>query len=164
MSFNGITTPSFSMTSACSSSESLLSSRQTETSRLCLALASFIRSDFQLWTYGSTSSKRWSQLALTASGTMVDYMTLLTELTRDYSIYIHCESRWPHAGFLLAETLLSGGLTNPAPGVLDFNDWRALQPIYDAAKLAGIFIVLRPGPYVSTGNFAFPRHCLTCTS
>ena len=38
-----------------------------------------------------------------------------------------------------------GGLTNPAPGVLDFNDWRALQPMFDAAKLAGIFIVLRPG-------------------
>ncbi|KAJ3010139.1 hypothetical protein NUW54_g2579 [Trametes sanguinea] len=41
------------------------------------------------------------------------------------------------------------GATNPAPGVIDFNDWRALQPIYDAAKLAGIFIVLRPGPYVT---------------
>ena len=41
-----------------------------------------------------------------------------------------------------------GGLTNPAPGVFDFEDWRALQPIFDAAKLAGIFVILRPGPYV----------------
>lgn len=40
---------------------------------------------------------------------------------------------------------MSGALTHPAPGVLDFNDWRALQPMYDAAKLAGIWIVLRPG-------------------
>ncbi|TFK90371.1 glycoside hydrolase family 35 protein [Polyporus arcularius HHB13444] len=46
------------------------------------------------------------------------------------------------------------GLTNPAPGVLDFNDWRALQPIYDAAKLAGIFIVLRPGPYINAETTA----------
>lgn len=40
---------------------------------------------------------------------------------------------------------LTGALTNPAPGVLDFDAWRALQPIYDAAKQAGIFITLRPG-------------------
>ncbi|KAI0694018.1 glycoside hydrolase superfamily [Cerioporus squamosus] len=46
------------------------------------------------------------------------------------------------------------GLTNPAPGVLDFNNWRALQPIYDAAKLAGIFIVLRPGPYINAETTA----------
>ena len=43
-----------------------------------------------------------------------------------------------------------GGLTNPAPGVLDFNDWRALQPMFDAAKLAVIFIVLRPGAISSS--------------
>ncbi|OBZ71548.1 putative beta-galactosidase A [Grifola frondosa] len=46
------------------------------------------------------------------------------------------------------------GLTNPAPGVVDFNDWRALQTIYDAAKLAGIFIVLRPGPYINAETTA----------
>ncbi|KZT12288.1 glycoside hydrolase family 35 protein [Laetiporus sulphureus 93-53] len=40
-------------------------------------------------------------------------------------------------------------LTNPAPGVLDFNDWRALQPVFDAAKQAGIFVTLRPGPYIN---------------
>lgn len=42
----------------------------------------------------------------------------------------------------------SGALTNPAPGVLDFDAWRALQPIYDAAKQAGIFITLRPGMWL----------------
>ena len=40
------------------------------------------------------------------------------------------------------------GATNPSCGVIDFNDWRALQPIFDAAKLAGIFITLRPGEHV----------------
>ncbi|KAI0374491.1 hypothetical protein BV20DRAFT_1033302 [Pilatotrama ljubarskyi] len=40
---------------------------------------------------------------------------------------------------------LNGGLLNPAPGVFDFEDWRSLQPMFDAAKLAGIFITLRPG-------------------
>lgn len=42
-------------------------------------------------------------------------------------------------------TTLTGGLTNPAPGEFNFDGWRALQPIFDAAKLAGIFVVLRPG-------------------
>ena len=37
------------------------------------------------------------------------------------------------------------GLINPAPGVIDFGGFRALQPLFDAAKAAGIWIVLRPG-------------------
>ena len=63
------------------------------------------------------------------------------------SIYIHSTSK---CGQVTWNVLLMGltsavGATNPSRGVLDFNDWRALQPIFDAAKLAGIFIVLRPG-------------------
>ncbi|KAM5536271.1 hypothetical protein V8D89_010048 [Ganoderma adspersum] len=46
------------------------------------------------------------------------------------------------------------GATNPSRGVVDFNDWRALQPVFDAAKLAGIFIVLRPGPYINAETTA----------
>ncbi|TBU55766.1 glycoside hydrolase superfamily [Dichomitus squalens] len=46
------------------------------------------------------------------------------------------------------------GATNPSRGVLDFNDWRALQPIFDAAKLAGIFVTLRPGPYINAETTA----------
>ncbi|KIP02769.1 glycoside hydrolase family 35 protein [Phlebiopsis gigantea 11061_1 CR5-6] len=45
-------------------------------------------------------------------------------------------------------------LTNPAPGVLDFDDWRALEPIWTAAEQAGIFIVLRPGPYINAETTA----------
>lgn len=37
------------------------------------------------------------------------------------------------------------GLINPAPGVVDLNGFRALQPLFDAAKEAGVWIVLRPG-------------------
>ena len=40
-------------------------------------------------------------------------------------------------------------LINPAPGVVDFGGFRALQPLYDAAKAAGIWIVLRPGDFYS---------------
>lgn len=58
------------------------------------------------------------------------------------------------AGLNAASIYIHWTLTNPAPGVLDFNDWRALQPVFDAAKLAGIFIVLRPGPYINAETTA----------
>ncbi|KAL0580562.1 hypothetical protein V5O48_001474 [Marasmius crinis-equi] len=38
------------------------------------------------------------------------------------------------------------GLINPSRNVVDFDAYRALQPLYDAAKKAGITVVLRPGP------------------
>ncbi|KAF8877096.1 glycoside hydrolase family 35 protein [Infundibulicybe gibba] len=46
------------------------------------------------------------------------------------------------------------GLINPSRGVVDFNDFRALQPLYDAAKAAGIWVVLRPGPYINAETSA----------
>ncbi|KAH9915075.1 glycoside hydrolase superfamily [Fomitopsis serialis] len=58
------------------------------------------------------------------------------------------------AGLNGASVYIHWALTNPAPGVLDFDDWRALQPIYDAAKQAGLFITLRPGPYINAETTA----------
>jgi len=37
------------------------------------------------------------------------------------------------------------GLLNPSRGVVDFNGFRSLQPLFDAAKASGIWIILRPG-------------------
>jgi beta-galactosidase GanA len=48
------------------------------------------------------------------------------------------------------------GLINPAPGVVDFGGFRALQPLYDAAKAAGIWIVLRPGNHSLLLNMRKP--------
>ncbi|EIM81437.1 glycoside hydrolase family 35 protein [Stereum hirsutum FP-91666 SS1] len=45
-------------------------------------------------------------------------------------------------------------LINPAPGVIDFDSFRALQPLYDAAREAGIWVVLRPGPYINAETTA----------
>ncbi|PIL34795.1 hypothetical protein GSI_02582 [Ganoderma sinense ZZ0214-1] len=53
------------------------------------------------------------------------------------------------AGLNGASLYIHMGVTNPSPGVLDFDHWRAVQPIFDAAKLAGIFVVLRAGPYIN---------------
>ncbi|KAJ3976779.1 glycoside hydrolase family 35 protein [Lentinula raphanica] len=37
------------------------------------------------------------------------------------------------------------GLLNPSRGVVDFDDWRDLQPLFDAAREVGVWITLRPG-------------------
>ncbi|CAK5270671.1 unnamed protein product [Mycena citricolor] len=43
---------------------------------------------------------------------------------------------------------------NPAPGVVDFEDWRSLKGLWDAAMETGIWIVLRPGPYINAETTA----------
>lgn len=58
------------------------------------------------------------------------------------------------AGFNTASIYVHQGLSNPAPGVLDFDGVRALQPLFDAATQAGIFILLRPGPYINAETTA----------
>ncbi|KAG6835738.1 hypothetical protein H0H93_015139 [Arthromyces matolae] len=69
-------------------------------------------------------------------------------------------SLWPDilqkvkaAGLNAVSVYTHMGLINPAPGVVDFDGFRALQPLYDAAQEAGIWIVLRPGMFL-TLNFS----------
>lgn len=75
------------------------------------------------------------------------------------SVYIHCKQLW-HGFPRLANRRGLGGLTNPAPGVLDFDDWRALQPMFDAAKQAGLFIVFRPGELFCREVHVYFSQCL----
>ncbi|KAG9025922.1 hypothetical protein FRB95_009626 [Tulasnella sp. JGI-2019a] len=41
------------------------------------------------------------------------------------------------------------GLVNPAPGQFDFDHYRALEPLFKMAMQVGLWIVLRPGPYIN---------------
>jgi len=45
-------------------------------------------------------------------------------------------------------------LINPSPGTIDFDSFRALAPLFDAARTAGVWIVLRPGPYINAETTA----------
>ena len=40
------------------------------------------------------------------------------------------------------------GLMNPKRGILDLEGINNLQPFFDAAKRAGLWIIARPGPYI----------------
>ncbi len=44
---------------------------------------------------------------------------------------------------------------NPKNGVLDFEGINNLQPFFDAAKRAGLWIIARPGPYIKS-DFSYP--------
>ncbi|KAL4081114.1 glycoside hydrolase family 35 protein [Scleroderma citrinum] len=51
------------------------------------------------------------------------------------------------AGFNAISVYTHMGLINPSPDVIDFNDYRALKPLFEVAKQTGVWIVLRPGAY-----------------
>ena len=61
------------------------------------------------------------------------------------SVYTHCKQDSPFPSLSAFHSRCLGTLLNPSPGVTDFDGFRDLQPLFDAAKEAGIFIVLRPG-------------------
>ncbi|KAG2073391.1 glycoside hydrolase family 35 protein [Suillus decipiens] len=58
------------------------------------------------------------------------------------------------AGFNTISVYTHMALINPSPGIIDFNDYRALKPLYEAAKQTGIWIILRPGPYINAETTA----------
>ncbi|KAJ7596268.1 glycoside hydrolase family 35 protein [Mycena floridula] len=57
-------------------------------------------------------------------------------------------------GFNAISVYLHMGSLNPSRGVVDVQSYRALTPLYTAAMEAGIFIVLRPGPYINAETSA----------
>ena len=107
-----------------------------------VALESFIRSAFRFPTYGSTFSRKWLRGASTQLGTKVYFVPNLG--LNPVPAFIST-ARIPSTTFCRFTDGVLVGLSNPSPGVIDYGDWRSLQAIYDAAKLAGIFVVLRPG-------------------
>ncbi|KAG5721683.1 putative beta-galactosidase A [Termitomyces sp. T112] len=54
-------------------------------------------------------------------------------------------------------------LLNPKKGVVDMTGINDLQPLFDAAKEAGLFVIARPGPYINaeTTTGGLPGHVAT---
>ncbi|KAG6849248.1 hypothetical protein H0H93_010062 [Arthromyces matolae] len=67
------------------------------------------------------------------------------------------------AGLNALSIYVHWGLLNPKQGVVDMSGVNALQPLFDAAKEAGIFIIARPGPYINaeTHTGGLPGHVAT---
>jgi beta-galactosidase GanA len=86
-------------------------------------------------------------------------LTFFTSSGEFHTFRLPVPSLWPDilqkvkaAGLNAVSVYTHMGLINPAPGVVDFDSFRALQPLYDAAKAAGIWVVLRPGKSTITKN------------
>lgn len=52
------------------------------------------------------------------------------------------------AGLNALSIYVHWGILNPKAGVIDMTGINDLQPLFDAAKEAGLFIIARPGPYI----------------
>ncbi|KAG6879299.1 hypothetical protein C0992_003784 [Termitomyces sp. T32_za158] len=54
-------------------------------------------------------------------------------------------------------------LLNPKKGTVDMTGINDLQPLFDAAKEAGLFVIARPGPYINaeTTTGGLPGHVAT---
>ncbi|KAJ7141923.1 glycoside hydrolase family 35 protein [Mycena crocata] len=70
-------------------------------------------------------------------------------------------SLWPDildkiqaAGLNGISVYLHMGLINPSPEVFDFEGYRSVSVLYDEAKARGIWVVLRPGPYINAETTA----------
>ncbi|KAJ8075322.1 hypothetical protein PM082_019660 [Marasmius tenuissimus] len=59
-------------------------------------------------------------------------------------LWLDILEKFKAAGLNSVSVYIHMGLINPSRGVVDFEGYRGLQPLYDAAKEAGITIVLRP--------------------
>ena len=70
------------------------------------------------------------------------------------SLWLDILQKAKAAGLNAVSVYSHWGLLNPAPGVVDFDFFRALQPLFDAALTAGIWIILRPGPYINAETTA----------
>ncbi|KAK0504453.1 glycoside hydrolase family 35 protein [Armillaria luteobubalina] len=62
------------------------------------------------------------------------------------SLWTDIMQKFKAAGMNAVSLYTHMGIINPSRGILDFNDWRALKPFYEAVVEAGLWVVLRPGP------------------
>ncbi|THH16529.1 hypothetical protein EW146_g4124 [Bondarzewia mesenterica] len=105
---------------------------------------------------GRTNQVQWDDYSLLLQG-----QRFLIYSGEFHTYRLPVPSLWPDilqkvkaAGFNAVSVYLHWGAINPAPGVIDFDGYRALEPLYEAAKAAGVWIVLRPGPYINAETTA----------
>ncbi|EIW81147.1 glycoside hydrolase family 35 protein [Coniophora puteana RWD-64-598 SS2] len=123
-------------------------------------------SNTTLFDSGRTTDVQWDGYSLWLKGQRVfinsgEFHTFRLPVPDLWRDILH---KFKAAGFNTISVYTHMALLNPAPGVLDFDDWRAIQPLYDIAKEVGIFVILRPGPYINAETTAGGiAHWLTST-
>ncbi|KAI0059604.1 glycoside hydrolase family 35 protein [Artomyces pyxidatus] len=103
-----------------------------------------------------TNEVQWDQYSLLLQGQRVliysgEFHTFRLPVP---SLWLDILQKVKAAGLNAVSVYTHWGLINPSPGVVDFDSFRALQPLFDAARVAGVWIVLRPGPYINAETTA----------
>ncbi|KAF8874703.1 glycoside hydrolase superfamily [Gymnopilus junonius] len=105
-----------------------------------------------------TSDVQFDSYSLTIRGQRLHVITSSGEF---HTFRLPVPSLWPDilqkvkaAGFNGISVYTHMGLINPSRGVVDFSGFRSLQTLFDAAKESGIWIILRPGPYINAETTA----------
>ncbi|KAH8108699.1 glycoside hydrolase family 35 protein [Phellopilus nigrolimitatus] len=105
---------------------------------------------------GLTDQVEWDQYSLIVKGQRIflhsgEFHTFRLPVP---SLWLDILQKVKAAGLNAISVYTHWGLINPSPGVIDFDGFRALQPLFDVAKATGIWIVLRPGPYINAETTA----------
>ncbi|KAI0040947.1 glycoside hydrolase family 35 protein [Auriscalpium vulgare] len=105
---------------------------------------------------GRTAFVQWDQYSLLLAGHRIliysgEFHTFRLPVP---SLWLDILQKVKAAGLNAVSVYTHWGLINPSPGVIDFDSFRALQPLFDAASAAGIWVVLRPGPYINAETTA----------
>ncbi|KIM73346.1 glycoside hydrolase family 35 protein [Piloderma croceum F 1598] len=105
---------------------------------------------------GRTDQVQWDKYSLIIRGQRVflhsgEFHTFRLPVP---SLWLDILQKVKVAGLKAVSIYTHMGLINPQPGVVDFDGFRDLQPLFDAAKQTGIWIILRPGPYINAETTA----------
>ncbi|CAK5262479.1 unnamed protein product [Mycena citricolor] len=102
----------------------------------------------------------WDEYSLFINGTRVN---LFGGEVHHYrmpvqSLHLDIFQKIKALGFNAVSTYFFWGMYEPKRGQLEFDGFRDLQPFFDAAKAAGLWIIARPGPYINaeTTGGGFP--------
>ncbi|KAF9526883.1 glycoside hydrolase family 35 protein [Crepidotus variabilis] len=70
------------------------------------------------------------------------------------SLYLDVFQKIKSTGMNVVSFYVFWGILEPKRGEISFEGFRNLQPFFDAAKKAGIYLVARPGPYINAETTA----------
>ncbi|EJD38336.1 glycoside hydrolase family 35 protein [Auricularia subglabra TFB-10046 SS5] len=65
------------------------------------------------------------------------------------SLWLDILEKMKAAGLNAVSIYIDWALVHPSPGTLDFEGFRALQPFFEACMATGLWVVIRPGPYIN---------------
>lgn len=90
-------------------------------------------------------------------GPMVRCITKIQSCRSQCRFHLFPLVGWKSVAFPQRPYALCRGMSNPSKGVLDFDGVRALQPLLDAAKEVGLWVILRPGMSLLPSLIKTPR-------